>query len=461
MIDHDREIQALYSQLSEDELAVFEDYFQTQLQEAITIADAAAQDSATGAADVLVVEADLVEEIDLLAQGRNPAQQGVGIVPIPGGVMQVVPPQRNPFEATPEVDRSGGPGGTPQRRRWLLAGALLTMGLLLAFLSVRSAPTLPGDPPVATDAQPTASGPPGAAADVAGGGDPDAPEIERIGPEATSAPLVDAQVRRAKAGYPSSLEIVLAGEETPPPTRSVRSALVYRVVPSTGQLGGQWTPDIQAGTAAWLSGSYTNSVFCLPPDAADMLAAVPVGTPVLMRPATGDVRQYEIVRVQTVGRQQTEVLSQRKAGMTLLACNTPGNERVVAEAVYLPPISRERPPIAAVGNELPGYVGVNVSAISTQPVANSQVVRLDVTATLRNLSAGELRWTDLTDRLLIGGQAAQPARRVEWAPLMPDEERTDVYSYFVPAGTVETVWQVLAPTGESVDLQVVVPAVGE
>jgi hypothetical protein len=190
-----------------------------------------------------------------------------------------------------------------------------------------------------------------------------------------------------------------------------------------------------------------------------MLRALPVGTPVLMRPATGDVRGYEIVRVREVGRQQTEVLSQRKAGMTLIACGTAGNERVVAEAVYTPPVSRERPPLAALGNELPGYVGVTISTIDAQPVADTTLVRLDVGVTLRNLSGAALRWTDLTDRLLIGGRVAQPARRVEWAPLPPGAEHAEVYSYFVPRGTVETLWQVLAPTGESVDLQVSVPTV--
>ncbi len=103
-MDTERAIQALLSQLSEAELAVFEDYFQEELASAIAEADAAAQGSATGVADRLVVEADLVEEIALLAEARSPDSQGVGFVPIPGGTMRVVPPTRNPFEDAPPSD---------------------------------------------------------------------------------------------------------------------------------------------------------------------------------------------------------------------------------------------------------------------------------------------------------------------------------------------------------------------
>jgi transcription elongation GreA/GreB family factor len=257
------------------------------------------------------------------------------------------------------------------------------------------------------------------------------------------------------------LEIVTAlGDDSPPLTSTLRSALVYRVVPSEGTLGGSWTPELEAGTAAWLNGSYVNSVFCLPPDTEATLAELPEGTTVLMRPATGDVREYRIVRVREVGRQQTEVLSQRKAGMTLLACGVLGDRRVVAEAVYLPPITRELPPLAAQGNEVPNYLRAEVEDIDAQPL-DGQLVQLNVRVTLENLSSGEVRWTDLTDQLVVAGQAARPLGQPEWAPIAPGETERVTYSYIVPRDTGETVWQVLAPTGEQLDLRFAVPTTFE
>jgi len=465
-MDEEREIQALLSHLSEAERAVFEDYFHTELDKAIAVADAEAQGSATGAADRLVVEADLVEEIALLAEARSPDSQGVGFVPIPGGEMNVVPPTRNPFEDAPpsEADTAIPVQGMTPRRRMVVAAGVVALGgslLLVNILGNRSTtPTVP----VTTQ--------PGAAASANARSSPRAGQTEAeanaetaqlygVEAGASTAPLVDAEVRRAKAGYPSSLEIVTTSDEDRPPLpRAVHSALVYRVVPSTGQLGGSWTPDLEAGTAAWLSGSYVNSIFCLPPDTEAILAELPSGSTVLMRPATGDVRQYKIVRVQRVGRQQTEVLSQRKAGMTLIACGVPGDERIVAEAVYQPPVSRELAPLAAQGNELPNYLRAEVDDIDAQ-LLDEQLVRLNVAVTLENLSGGAVEWTDLHDQLLVGGQVAQPTGRVEWAPLNPGERQRVVYSYVVPRDAGETVWQVLAPTGESIDLRFAVPTMFE
>jgi hypothetical protein len=455
----DRDMRVLLSHLSEAEYTLFEGYFQRQLAEALALADAAAQDSAAGAADPLAVEASLIEEIALVAEGQSPERQGIGFVPGPSGEYHLVPPRRNPFEDAPAVPGSAAspPQGMTQQRRFLLVGGILALAAVLLFLTMRDT-TQPAARTQTSGPRASGGASPQASADPVEAGDPNAPAIEQIGAGASAAPIVDAEVRRAKASYPSSLEIVLPGSDTAPLTRSVPSALVYRVVPSTGQLGGQWTPTMAPGTAAWLSSSYVNSVFCLPPETAATLQELPIGTQVLMRPATGDVRAYEIVRVRQVGRQQTEVMSQRKAGMTLIACTTPGDERTVAEAVYLPPISREPAPVAAVGNELPGYLQVEVTDLEAHPI-NDEVVRLDVVVTLHNLGSDELRWTDLTDRLLIDGQAAQPATQPTWAPLAPDAERTEIYSYVVPRSTTGVLWQVLAPTGEGMDLQMAVPTV--
>jgi len=467
-MQQDRDIHALYNQLSESERAVFEGYFHGELHEALQIANDLAQQSGLGAADPLVVEADLIDELIMRAEGRAPEVGGVGVVPMPdGGEYRLVPPVSNPFDQAradaadvgmPTVQRA-------QRQRLLLGAGIVLVGVLTAWWSIGGDDAPTADTPPLSDrarASAAASGAPGSAGG-ASEAEANAQTAQLYGaePGGSTAPIADARVRRAGAGYPSSLEIVTGpGEPTAPLTRSVRSALVYRVVPSDGTLGGAWTPELAAGTAAWLNGSYVNSVFCLPPDTEAMLGALREGTTVLMRPATGDVREYRIVRVQAVGRQQTEVLSQRKAGMTLIACGVPGDERVVAEAVYQPPISRELPPLAAQGNELPNYLRAEVEDIDAQPL-DGQLVQLNVRVALENLGSGEVRWTDLTDQLVIAGQAARPLGRSEWAPIEPGQTERVTYSYIVPRDAGETVWQVLAPTGEQLDLRFAVPTISE
>ncbi len=72
--EQEQELRALYSQIPDDVLAVFEDYYDAQLEEALDVANAAAQASALGAADPNVVEADLVEELIFRTDGRDNAQ---------------------------------------------------------------------------------------------------------------------------------------------------------------------------------------------------------------------------------------------------------------------------------------------------------------------------------------------------------------------------------------------------
>lgn len=464
-MQQDRDIHALYNQLSEAELALFDSYFARELRTALDVANDQAQESGLGAADPGVVEADLIDELLLRAEGRTVEDPGIGMVPMPDGDYRIIPPTSNPFEAVDATADTGVPNArSAQRQRWLVAGAVLAVGLLTTWLSIGGSDEPSAAPPPSDRAG--ASAAPSRAPGSAGGvseaeANARTAQLYGVEPVTSTVSITDADVRRAGASYPSSLEIVTTLDEaTPPLTRTARTALVYRVVPSTGQLGGSWMPELAAGTAAWLNGSYVNSVFCLPPDTESTLAALPEGTTVLMRPATGDVREYRIVRVREVGRQQTEVLSQRKAGMTLLACGVPGDERVVAEAVYQPPISRELPPLAAQGNELPNYLRAEVDDIDAQ-LLDEQLVRLTVAVTLENLSTGEIRWDDLTDQLLVGGQVARPTGRVEWAPLDPGQRQRVVYSYVVPRDAGETVWQVLAPTGEQVDLRFAVPTILE
>jgi hypothetical protein len=62
---------------------------------------------------------------------------------------------------------------------------------------------------------------------------------------------------------------------------------------------------------------------------------------------------------------------------------------------------------------------------------------------------------------MVAGQAARPLGRTEWAPIAPGQTERVVYSYLVPRDAGETVWQVLAPTGEQLDLRFAVPTIVE
>lgn len=436
--EQEQELRALYSQLPDDVLAVFEDYYEAQLEEALEVANEQAQASALGAADPTVVEADLVEELIFRTDGRDNAQ-GVSFVPSPGGEYQLIPPKHNPFEAAPADEDMAQPrqGLTRRRRLFIMLGILavaVPMMCLLFASATRGINQVRGGPSQAA-ASPSASPEPG---------DPNvaSQHIYGVEPGASAAPLTDATARRAQATYPSGLEIVLATDsltisDAATPTDTARSSLVYDVVPVGGQPGQSWTPTVQAGTAAWRTDSYINAVFCLPADADSTLRQVPEGTTVLMRRVTSDVREYQIVRVREVGRQQTEVSSQARGGMTLMACGTGGATRIIAEAVYVPPISRELPPLAIYGNTVPEYLHAKVNDTTAQ-LRSDTVVQLTITVTFHNVSNHTIRWTDLTTQLLVGGEAAQPVGVVEWSPMTAGNTQTATYSYLVPRSARDT-----------------------
>jgi hypothetical protein len=170
------------------------------------------------------------------------------------------------------------------------------------------------------------------------------------------------------------------------------------------------------------------------------------------------VREYAIVRVRDVGRQETEVTNQQRAGMVLMACGTSGDARVVAEAVYVPPISRELPPLAISGSTVPEYLHVKVNDTDAQ-LRSDTVVQLTINVTFRNESNHTVRWTDLTTQLLVGGEAAHPVGAVDWSPMTAGNTQTATYSYLVPRSARETLWEVIAPTGESMTVHVFVPPV--
>ena len=96
---------------------------------------------------------------------------------------------------------------------------------------------------------------------------------------------------------------------------------IYRVVASSPTKDGTWHPQIPEGRTAWLNGTVVNQVFCLP---AATLPAVQAGDTILVRTRSGAPLRYTITAVRAdVGWQQTEVLSQRRNGVTVLGCGGP------------------------------------------------------------------------------------------------------------------------------------------
>ncbi len=55
-----------------------------------------------------------------------------------------------------------------------------------------------------------------------------------------------------------------------------------------------------------------------------------------LRIASGDTRRYRAQAPRTVGRQEREVMDQRHAGLTLIACGASGNDRTIVEAALQP-----------------------------------------------------------------------------------------------------------------------------
>ena len=134
---------------------------------------------------------------------------------------------------------------------------------------------------------------------------PDVPFTQSLSPQIGPASLLT----------PVSLE--LDRRSAPPNSQPP----IYRVVASTPGKDGSWKPVIPDGRAAWLAGTVVNQVFCLP---AATLPAAQAGDTILVRTRSGAPLRYTIEAVRDdVGWQQTEVLSQRRNGVTVLGCGGP------------------------------------------------------------------------------------------------------------------------------------------
>jgi hypothetical protein len=96
---------------------------------------------------------------------------------------------------------------------------------------------------------------------------------------------------------------------------------VYRVEPSTPGADGTWRPGLVPGVIAWLAGTTVNQVFCLP---AATLPTVKAGDTLLIRTKSSAPLRYSIQTVRSdIEWQQTELLGQRRNGVTVIGCGGP------------------------------------------------------------------------------------------------------------------------------------------
>jgi hypothetical protein len=294
--DREQEIQALLSALTDDERALFDRFYTSELT--------GTKMSASADADPYEVEAQVVETLIAEAEGR--ATNGVGTVPAPGGGFYELDelPRTNPLTARP---RGAGQVGRLSPIRLALAALLVVVVPSALFFGRGEEPPEVAEPAVAQAAPAVA----------------DSQPIAELDSE--FAALREVRVRGARWSYPTSLE---AGRD------------VYRVVPQAGDVGSDWTPRVEDGTAVWLEQSYIKSVFALPASALPAVQALNAGDSLLLRTARGDVRTYTVTDSRQVGRYQTEILSQRRAGLVLIVVGTDDDTtRQIVEAAYVEPSS--------------------------------------------------------------------------------------------------------------------------
>lgn len=417
----DRQIAALRAPCTDEERATFATFYAHVLADELARADAAAPNTI----DPDTVERAFIDE--LLARVRGEAGD-LCVVPLPTPAGEdwrvyrfspsaALPVPVSPTD-TPDVGAVPRTAAPPPSKRWAL---LAIVGGCLALLALFWPRSVAPDARAAQDATATSTA---VAANVT---------------PLPSAPLRDAQARGVTTDDPTTLE--LAGD--------VRQ--VWRVVPSRSELGGVWTPDLQAGQAAWLADSVVNPILCVPPTDDGTLAELERGTPFVLRLASGAVRQYEVLHVERVGRQQTEVLEQRTARLTLIACGTAGDERTVVQALYRPAIDG-LPPLPDVRQaEIPQWVEID-EVRSTLDGATGVIT---ISAAITNRSGHVLPLTDLVDQLLVDGVAVPVELQRRREPLTVNERRFVTWQYRAPAGVDgQAVWQLVTPDGQRADVLV-------
>jgi hypothetical protein len=429
----DTRIAALLAQLPDEEQAMFARYYQKRLQEALGEAQRGA--SHLGA-DPDAVERELLDQLVREAEGRDDPD-GLGAVPTSEDAEgQVVPP-----DSDPRVNTAPGASGQRSRAGAASAGAgSLSRGRIAAGVVVLLLPVVWLVASVAG---------------VMGGGSKSAtptPATTQTAPAGTATPLAELDGgKNTLVWYPSSLEIPLADHRE-----------VYRIAASQGALGGTWAPETGPGIASWLQNTFINTIVCLPPSAADLHLAP--GQAVQLRNASGALRRYSVTQVQEVERQQTELLDQRRAGLTLVICGTGGNTRQVLSAVYRPELPGSTAGASSsTAQELPGVGLLTVRGAATisdtGALAGDGQQLVGVTVAISNTSGMELHLADLAAQLqLEDGQIAEAAPVSEPGSVPAGTAATAMWRYRVPVAGGGATLRVLALTGQSVRLPVELPA---
>ena len=414
----EHQIEALLAEIPADERATFQSFYQERLYAAMQAA------SRRGGMEVDPdqIEEELVDALIREAEGRD-SPTGMGMVPTSEGEYALIPPESDPRLAQPAKggSRSGDAGAmTPQR--WAAIAAVLLVPLLWFFW-----PSGTGDDAENGQALDTTTTPitttlalvtPTALTDFSGGSD-------------------------VTVAYPASLELARDDGASPD---------VYRVLASASELGGVWEPAVPEGVAAWLNGSYINHLFCLPPSARSTVMGLTRGSVITMRPASGAVREYTVVRVRQVGRQEVEVLDQRRAGMTLILCGDGQNERTVVEAAYQPTSHTSAVLQRGQAATLPDMARLTVQTVQTlAPTTTTPVGYAEVAITVQVENLTSQVWTSqaMADQLVLDGVLAERVL-VEHDAIDAHAARRVTYRYLVNEAGGHALWRATALTGETV-----------
>lgn len=455
---HQTPWEILLFQIHDRDRMIFDRYYGQQLQDA-RAADLAAHAGEDGyALDVDAVESALLQRLLDDAYGRNP--DGLCHVPTLREVWTIPPlPEDRPGGAATVLAPAPRARGAVTLQQLRLPGAVAAVGLLLFALFWPSAPA----PAKTTATTATPDTPVAAAAANVAAALPTTAPITGVVQAAVTPISEDAPELKLSFSDPTTVEITAAdGQQTS-----------LRVTPSEVKLGHTWAPGLSAGAAAWLKGTYVNTVLCV--DAAQhagLLRTAAEGQGITLRLASTAIRRYDPLRLRLLSRQQTEALDQNRVGLTLIACNaapapallpdetvTP-DSRLVLEAVYRPaavPGDRPAPGTAVnVGDLLRAEVlGVSAEHPTAAMAPGSAAVAVRVRVT--NLQDLPIRWETTGDQLEVqGGIAERLSRPVE--PLHGGETRELEFRYLAPGGGGAAAWHLLAPDGAQASFSLSAPA---
>jgi hypothetical protein len=166
--------------------------------------------------------------------------------------------------------------------------------------------------------------------------------------------------------------------------------------------------------------------------------------------ASGASRRYEIRSVADVPVQDTTVLSQRSIGLTVMACGTVGNTRVVLAGLYLP--DAVVPPVHEERSRVADWFEVAIIEVT-------QTDQLRVTVDVTNRSGALLDLNTLTDQLSVDGVVVPPVDTATRPILANDATERVTFQYRVPSISPPSrlVWQYIAPDGQRADVRVTIP----